>query len=505
MLNINSTATYFLDDIFGSHDVKFGVALAPKMENQYVTYAFASPQWQYFVLSDSSDPYSDLIMFFRQTDDREVQENPKTKGKDYAFFLNDTWRPTDRLTIEWGLRADFISQSEELYGVSADDYISTTALSPNIGMNYALTSDRKNILRASLGLRHQNYTAYTFPSSNLGIQHGYLNEYDTNLDGVFDTFVRVNEVLREPDDPSLFEDINLGYSVDFTAGYSRELPWNSTLTVDYTYRQFRNMLTEYNINPIIENGQFVGVVDPTRPSGEWSMYLNNEWNWVEYQSIAFTYSRVAAPVTVLASIQWENGVLKGDWAPYGAMSSIGVGDWYQYIQPGVFDDYSGTGGAWGDGDRGITYRLNMTYLAPLGINVGLQVMGQNGPRSGYLYEYLDSDDPDVTQYGDAWVYQDGYWVYNPLSTTERVVGSNRKDGQWRSSMLHIVNLRVGKQFKFFDRHAIELSFDVFNLFNVATSLEPDSRGRYITQYRDDDSPYSFLSARAAQMMIRYSF
>ena len=496
MLNINSTATYFLDGLFGSHDIQFGAHLAPKMENQYVSYAYASPQYQSFVLSDPNDPYSDLIMFYRQTDDRQAQEYPQTKGKDYAFFINDTWRPTDRMTIEWGLRADFISQSEELYGVSADDYISTTAISPNLGLNYALTSDRKNILRASIGLRHQNYTAYTFPSSNLGIQHGYLNEYDTDLDGTFDTFVRVDEVLRDPDPSSFFDDVNLGYSVDFTAGYSRELPWFSTFTVDYTYRQFRNMLTEYNINPIIQNNQFVGVIDPTRPNGEWYTTINNEWNWVEYQSLAFTFSRVANPITVLASIQFENGVLKGDWSPY---------DWMGYIQPNVFDNYSGSGGTWGEGDRGITYRLNMTYNAPYDVHVGLQVMGQNGPRVGYLYEYLSSSDPEVTQYGSAWQIQDGYWIFNPLSTTERATGSTRKDGQWRSSMIHIVNLRLSKRFQLFENHAVDLAFDVFNLFNSATALEPDSRGRYIEQYRGDDSPFSFLSARAAQMMIRYSF
>jgi hypothetical protein len=50
-----------------------------------------------------------------------------------------------------------------------------------------------------------------------------------------------------------------------------------------------------------------------------------------------------------------------------------------------------------------------------------------------------------------------------------------------------------------------VSFDIFNLFNVATSLEPDTRGCYDSTYYGQDDPYDYLSARSAQMMIRYTF
>jgi hypothetical protein len=492
MVNITSTASYFLDDFYGSHDIKIGFFASPAMKNQFKNFAPTKPLRQYYALSDPSNPASQQILFYQQTWDRDVQEYPQTIGKDYALFFNDTWRPNTRMTIEAGLRVDFISQSEELFDVKASDYIATTAISPNIGLNYALTEDRKNILRASYSLRHQNYTAYTFPTSNLGIQHGYTAEYDTDLNGTLETIVRVPEVVRDPDPKSLFDDVSLGYSHDIVLGYSRELPYNSTISFDYTYRQFRNMLTEYNINPIIENGVFVGVIDPTRPNGEWWTYKNDKWNWKEYQSFSATYSRVASPLTVLASILYEHGALRGTWSPY---------DWDGYLTPDKFDNYSDAGGAWGGGDRGLTYRVNLTYLAPWGIHLAAQIMGQSGPRSGYLYEYLSASDPSR---GPAWLLQDGYWVYNPLSTTQRIVGQNRKDGQWRSSMVHVVNIRFGKEFRIMDQ-GVELTFDVFNLFNSATSLQPDSRGNYDSSYYGDDSPYDLLSARSAQMMIRYTF
>jgi len=495
MLNISSTANYYLDDFYGTHDLELGFSAQPSMRNQFKNFAPTSPLREYYVLSDPNDPSSDQLLFYRQTWDRTVQEYPKTIGKDYAFFINDTWGPTPRMTIEAGVRVDFVSQSQELFDVKAEDYISTVAISPNLGLNYALTEDRKNILRASYSLRHQNYTAYTFPSSNMGIQHGYTDEYDTDLNGTLETIVRVPEILRDPDPKSLFDDISLGYSHDIVLGYNRELPYNSTISVNYTYRQFRNMLTSYNINPIIQNGVFVGVKDPTRPGGQWFMTINNTWNWKEYQSINLTFSRVASPFTVLASLMYEHGALKGEWSPY---------DWDGYLTPDKFDNYSDSGGAWGGGDRGLTYRINVSYLAPWGIDLAAQIMGQSGPRSGYLYEYLSPNDPDVTSRGPAWVLQDGYWVFNPLSTTQRITGKNRKDGQWRSAMLNVINVRVGKTFRIMNQ-SFEVSFDVFNLLNSATSLEPDSRGRYNSTYYGKDSPYSLLSARSAQMMIRYTF
>jgi hypothetical protein len=495
MLNISSTATYYIDDFYGTHDVKFGFYGAPRNYNQFKYFYPTKPFREYYVLSDPSNPASSQILFFRQTYDREVAEYPAAIGRNYAGFVNNTWRPNPRLTIEAGLRFDHIGHSEELFG-NRFDYISINDFSPNVGVNYALTSDRKNILRAGYSLRRQNYTAYTLPESGMGIQHAYTNEYDNNLDGVMDFVYRVEELVRDAEDRPSFDDLNLGYSHDIIVGYTRELPWNATISVDYTYRQFKNMLTWYNTNPIIQNGVFVGVKDPTYPWGEYWEVLNNTWNWKEYQSFDVTFNRSARGLTVLASMMYEIGTLKGDWGPY---------DWSGFLQPGHFASYSDDGGKWGGGDRGFTYRLNATYLAPYGINVATSIVGQSGPRSGYVYYYLDANDPEIEAHGPSWLLQDGYWVFNPLYTDERIWGSDRKNGQWRSPMFHIVSVRVGKEFNL-KQHKFGLYLDIFNLMNSATSLDPDSRGRdYNSQYFGKDSPYDLLGARSAQLMIRYSF
>ena len=495
LIQLTSTATYFIDDFYGTHDVKFGFYGAPQNKNQFAYYHPTKPHRLYYVLSDPSDPSSDQILYLRQTYDRDRTEYPMAIGRNYAGYVSDVWRPNPRMTFEAGIRWDYIGHSEELFG-DRFDYISIHAFSPNVGFNYALTSDRRNILRASYSLRHQNYTAYTMPESGMGVTHAYTNEYDNNLDGVIDFVYRQDEITRPAEDRPSFDDLGLGYTHDIIIGYSRELPWNSTLSVDYTYRQFKNMITWYNTNPIIENGVFVGVKDPTWPWGEYWEALNDIWSWKEYQSFDVNFQRSVSTFTILASMMYEIGVLKGEWGPY---------DWAGYLQPGHFASYSDSGGKWGGGDRGFTYRINATYMAPWRIHLATSIVGQSGPRSGYIYYYLADDDPEVSAHGPSWLLQDGYWVFNPLYTTSRIWGSDRKNGQWRSPMFHIVSIRAGKTFTI-QNHKFEIALDVFNLLNSATSLDVDSRGRdYNSLYYGDSSPWDLLGARSAQLMIRYSF
>lgn len=484
---VTSDANYYIDDFSGSHDVKFGIYAKPLAENQFKRFFTTSPVSTYYVLSNPADPSSTQIPFYRITYDREEYTFEKRVGKNFAVYLNDVWKPTDRLSIEVGLRYDYVSQADEVEGNSVD-VVSLGAFSPNIGINYALTEDRKNVIRASYAMRHQNVTAYTLPTSEQGLQMGYTEEYDVNLDGIFETVLRQNEQYIDPRYTSI-EDLSLGYTHDFIIGYSRELPWNATLNIDYTYRQFRDMLEWYNTNPIYENGVFVGVEDPTFAWGERWQLMNNEWNWKEYHSLDVTFNRnFSDNFTILASYTFEYGELKGDWSPYSE---------YYHLQPGTFPSYAG--------DRGHSLRFNGTYIAPYGIEIATSIQVQGGSRSGALYYYLDANDTEVTKWGPTWIYQDGNWVYNPLSTTYRYAGADRKEGRWRAPMWTLVNARVGKTFNF-EGHRIGLALDVFNLFNSDTALGPDSRGTEIgSPYYRMDNPNYILTARSAQVTVRYSF
>jgi hypothetical protein len=80
----------------------------------------------------------------------------------YAFLLQDTWRPTNRLTFLFGLRYDMPTVSAKppfnqafynAFGLRNDDTIDgNNTLAPRVGFNYRLPVERKTELRGGIGL-----------------------------------------------------------------------------------------------------------------------------------------------------------------------------------------------------------------------------------------------------------------------------------------------------------------------------------------------------------------
>ena len=81
-----------------------------------------------------------------------------------GFFVDDSWQVSDRLTANLGLRFDYnhasipdfdeLDKFEKPTGNKVPgipDVANWKQISPRIGINYQLTSDRKTILRASFG------------------------------------------------------------------------------------------------------------------------------------------------------------------------------------------------------------------------------------------------------------------------------------------------------------------------------------------------------------------
>ena len=85
---------------------------------------------------DANGPASEL-----QT--RDAQD------RDIAFYLQDAWKPTDRLTLNIGVRADFVKRFDGILDINRMD---TLALGPRAGFSYMVTEDGRTVLRGNLGL-----------------------------------------------------------------------------------------------------------------------------------------------------------------------------------------------------------------------------------------------------------------------------------------------------------------------------------------------------------------
>src|SRR5262249_33405603 len=102
-----------------------------------------------------------------------------------------------------------------------------------------------------------------------------------------------------------------------------------------------------------------------------------------------------------------------------------------------------------------------TYNTPLRLLLSTSYAFQSGAWSGPIVTQVPPDPafgpPTIT-------LSNGRRVTNPLATAIRFAYATRADGQLRTSVLNIWNLRVGRQFTV-RRLKLDAAFDVFNLTN----------------------------------------
>jgi hypothetical protein len=215
----------------------------------------------------------------------------------YAFYVQDDWRVTSRLTVNAGLRYDLIDgyqidQSKnpnfvkvqaagaagQLVGIKGLENFGkspkndTNNWQPRIGMAYDVRGDGKDVVRAGWGMYQDvGYTNSNvlFPASDAAGAFGAVFSVDNqsgikNPDG---SFFQVGQPLTalasqnqaNPNALPLFGQfldprLQMPYTRQFAAGWSHELMGNSVLSVDYVNNQGRDLNTRPRLNTFINPG-----------------------------------------------------------------------------------------------------------------------------------------------------------------------------------------------------------------------------------------------------------
>src|SRR6202521_2479271 len=135
---LQAAITDFVDHVAGSHEVKLGTSysnLRSQLQNN---------------LSGGAE-YLDYNGPINRNARLELQQQlglASFTGKLYSGFLQDAWRPLERLTLQLGARFDEIKFRNEA-GVQISDQ---HYLQPRLGFAYDLTGDAKTVLRGSYGI-----------------------------------------------------------------------------------------------------------------------------------------------------------------------------------------------------------------------------------------------------------------------------------------------------------------------------------------------------------------
>jgi outer membrane receptor protein involved in Fe transport len=504
---IAGDATYFKSGWLGHHELQTGVYLQQFDYTSTVNYANNGDALNDAVLKDASNPSLGYTIFRRRVYDTSSVLATDVSAHDYAFYVQDSWKPTSRVTVNVGVRFDQVRVNDNLFDVATMD---AWHVGPRVGVNYAVTEDRTNIIRASWGRVHDILNATLVPVAGSSVA-GYTDFFDNNLDGVFEKTVPQPASTRVSSDRKIDPDRHQPYINEWLAGYQKQLPGQLAIDATWVHRDYRDRPALVESNGIYTNGVFSGVIDESQNL----IYLNtnNKWNWFVYNGFEVTVSKRAKSLQILGSYgrNWQH--IAGTWQPNDPAS---------FIQPGAFANDRGLGSIRGgilnslagDADtRSPSWqphvaRIGATWNGPWDVLASATYSIQAGPYTGPVVTRISAADP---AFGPASVtLSNGRTVSNPLATTIRFVGPTRGDGQIETDPLQTLNLRFGKSFTLNGRK-LEVDYDVFNALNDNAFQQFKSGGNqvYSTNYglNADGSiqGQSRQFARAGQLSIRYQF
>lgn len=496
-------ATYYKSGWFGSHELQFGTMLQPRLTSSSTTvYANDGFAAENVVLRDPNNAAAGVIPFYRKVYDVPEITTSDIRSSDNAFYVQDQWKPTARMTVNAGVRLDWITNEDRIVNQQTKDSL---AVGPRFGATYVLTEDGFNVLRASWGRLHevvQSFNSVVLSSSTAG----FTESWDNNLDGTFDRVITTPGATSLRRDRVLDPDVSQPYVDEWTVGYRRQLPGQVAIDAGFVQRLYKDRPALVDVNGIYENNVFKGYRDPS--INEIYLVTNNEWNWFDYKSFEFTLTKRTSRMQIIGSYVRAWRSIEGTWQP---------NDPAAFIQPGAFandkglgiprgnvtNSLSGTADTFGNtGWQDHTGRIAVTWNAPWDLIVAGSYTIQSGSYTGPVIDRIAAPDP---QFGPSQVtLPNGRVVNNPLATTLRFACATRGDCQEKTAARNEVNVRLGRKFKFGGNRTLDASLDIFNLTNNGSPerFRNDANQRYNPFYL---GAQNLQPPRVAQMAVRFTF
>ena len=479
MTVIRGDLTYFKTGWFGGHEFRAGIWAAPSLiretSTEYVNGGFFLQEDRYI---NGVDPAAGYFPFHLRSRSPANVPSISEHDKVTAFYAQDAWSPSPRLTVNGGVRIDINRRFDKLLNIHR---MKDTAVQPRVGASYLLTSDARNVIRASYGKLYEqvNGRDYIVQFGNLGAVE--TTDVYINPDGTRST------VITPPTrgiDPNLLFDKSLHqpYIHEYSVGYSRQLKGQMSIGTAFTHRRFHDNFAEVDINGIYPSAPFqpfvgFGRIDPNQgiitqeTNATWTQVIVNAWEATFAKNMSNNFQVIAS-----FTRQWQH--LNGTWNPT---------DPALFVQPDAFENnrdlsqqlfgngddntLNGGGRESGAAYRPFSLRIGGQWSAPWRISVGGSYVIQAGGYVGPLLIQLPANDPQVTQFGPSTVrLANGTTQPNPLATRIRFQGPTRSDGQIRNEDVKYLQLKIGRVFRF-GNQSIEPAANIFNMFNTGANSQ----------------------------------
>lgn len=507
----NVDGTYFLDNLMGSHELKFGASFEVS-DNKWIL--------DYHGDADTSNPgFVIYTKYFNQNADGSLSPylaaskkdmDQRQKMRNINLFLQDTWNVTSNITLNLGVRAEFqrgiipkqntgagkFYLAQQFYGEkypvnSSVDKDLTVAkwdnIVPRLGLIYDIFSDGSTLFKATYGRYYAAMNIQWFNGMNPNGQIYYWGAFDPKTNQI--TSIMGASSPNPTTAGYNGKELKNPYTDEMTISVERELFEDWSVGARFIKKWSRNLLEDVNGNALdmdklVNNGELdwknyekVTAVDPYTGKNVtfWNKKTNvpNDMYSINPEGAERDYTGLELTVNKRFSKGYSIN------ASYVYSKTEGLIDT-------SFDDTSGIGGLYNDpnehenaygrlpNERRHYFKFIGLLKGPWGINIGTKLRIFSGTR--YTRTVRSSDLGVSLNQGSATVYAE-----------ER--GSRGLPTQYRW------DLRLEKAFTV-KQFTLRVFADCFNVLNEGKALSvwgsSTNNGTYkFGEMRSISSPRTF--------------
>ncbi len=410
------------------------------------------------------------------------------KGYSIGVFLQDSWKPTEWLTLVPGMRIDYGRVQNSL-----DEIVGNLlGFGPRLGVNVDLTRDNKTVFKFAYG--RANEVATLLPTSSADARTTQTTWNWNRNTGRFDTFFTASGGAKGYDLRGICSDgpdqgkatVDCGNArlsltpphADFvTLSLEREIYANIAASIVYTYRKLSFLWEDIQLNArrTLDGGNYASYGDPRygnifayRPTGDAYRRYNGidfiiagaptqSWNFF----IAYTLSWLEG------TEDDQIGLLRDD--PPRDLHYAG------YLPDDHRHQIKANGSySW----KGLTIGANLAYLT-------------GGPTTRLYLQPVG--------------YDYGYYSWRGIDPNADP-NDVRKWTELRSPDIFIMDLRVQYDAFALLRQHLSLIVDVFNLFDLSNAVIPSTNQfGFDNNYNNNPTTTTFGTALNRQTPLRVQF
>jgi len=517
----------FIDNVSwfaGAHSVKFGVNFRRRSVNPF---SAGYPNMTFNSLADFAA--NRIFQVSQETDGGPAL----TYGWQYDGYIQDNWRATDRLTLNFGLRYEFATEFNETNNLSQGFDINTLELTapgaqiykpdgndfgPRVGVTYDLLGNSRTVVGGGYGIYYQPYPLQSFFGDTIfaNINTSTTLNQTTTPGLSYPLPPLVGGTTPAQNRTAIDPNKKTNYNHQFTANIQQQISDQMSLRVAYVGNRTRN-------NPRTRPGNLIDSALGRRPDARYAVFnlrtfngtgtydglqmqLNRRMSDGLAFSVGYTYSRnyddIISPQTPCPGLDfgscpsWD---LEWALADLDTPHNLSMNALYEL----PFGQHEGLLGTLASG-----WQLATVLIARSGLPYTVQ-LGTTRSGTGWTTNQRPNAVPGVEASGDpdgptGWL--DIAAFSDPEAGTFGTLGRNTERGprfvQLDASLLKRTTLHNNQK--------IEFRIEVFNVLNqpiwAATParvfLTPSSFGNIQNTFGRTES---FGTARQIKLAARYSF